>query len=115
MKPVTTMTDEELNYVASDLRTAIAVTEPTRYSNLDRYVSGYRQVITEQETRERKRCFRRMIKDMPCDLLATIHPRFTPRIRYLHTARQINTGQEWRCKQGRSAMFQLGWERHHAS
>src|SRR3990167_2819149 len=125
MKPVKHMTDAELKYAASDLRQAIAVTSPSRNSNMDRYLADYRAVIGEQEARDRKRVLRRNILDMPGDLLlvqtktrksdrAIVADRWFSdydsryhRVRTLHTARRIYTGQDVRTKRGRSAMFSL--------
>lgn len=117
MKPSKAMTDAELKYAASDLRTAIAVADPSS-SNMDRYLANYRAMITEQETRANKRTLRRMMADAPADLLAAIQadrpeairPRgWFQRPRYLFTAQRINTGQAYRAARARSAMFSLYW------
>ena len=107
MKSTAHMTDGELQYAASDLRLAIAVSSPDRYSNLDRYVADYRAVIDEQDRRARKRLARRNMADMPCDLLACAAGLYVHHARFLHTAKAINTGQEYRRKQGISAMYYL--------
>lgn len=125
MKPAKHMTDSELKHHASDLRTAIAVTHPGHYSNMDRYVADYREIITEQEARDRKRILRRNILEMPGDLLmcqtktrkrdkAIIADRWFSdydsryhRIHTIHSAKRIYSGQDVRRKRGLSAMFNL--------
>lgn len=108
---VTQMTDAELQYAASDLRTTIAITHPSHYSNMDRYLIDYRAVMDEQHARDTKRTFRRMLQSAPLDPLSPLKfGRTRPGFNRLE-----NHGDYWSFarKQAHSAAWQLGWIRKH--
>jgi hypothetical protein len=103
MKPAKHMTDDELKYADRDLREAIAVTEPGRFSNMDRYLADYRAVAAEIDARARKRMLRRWIAEAPGEILTPVMRHYGPRLR------TRNSWNDYRTKQARSAMFTLYW------